>query len=190
MEEKNKMIPVYLLVIFMAVFIGTGVFLILNNKKSPSKNEAASTTGNSVKQIEGSLDLKLSGSETLSVNKEFTIDVVADSNKKNIVGYDLVLYYDTSSFEFVNATSNITDFKIYSYSKGNYLSFLATKTLQGQTTSVFAQTKIASVIFKPVKAGKFNFALKPLLGNDKTDLVTDKTEVLNPKLNELGVQVF
>jgi len=187
MEEKNKIIPVYLLVIFMAVFIGTGVFLILNNKKLPSGKEAASTA---VKQTQGSLNLELSGNETLSVNKEFAIDVVADSNKKNIVGYDLVLYYDTSSFEFVNATSNITDFKIYSYSKGNYLSFLATKTLQGQASSVFTQTKIASIIFKPKKAGKFNFALKPLLGGDKTDLVTDKTEVLNPGLNELKVEVF
>jgi len=193
MGEKNKTIFVYLLVIFFAVFIGTSIFLILNNKKPLSEKETITTTMiiPTVKPTQGSLNLKIENGEiSLSRDKEIKIDLVADSNEKNIVGYDLVLSYDPLAFDFVKATSNLADFKIYSYKRDNYLSFLATKTLQSQTSSVFIQTKIASLVFKPIKTGKFSFSLKPLIGKDKTDLVTDKTEVINPKLNELEIEVF
>lgn len=197
-QGKNK-IFIYLLVIFFAVFIGTGIFLVANNKKTTINEQAASTSIIKEEKMiiptaeltQGSLNLKLENEEiSLSTDKELEINLVADSNEKNIVGYDLVLSYDPSSFDFVGATSNLADFKIYSYKRDGYLSFLAAKTLQSQTSSVFTQTKIASLVFRPVKTGKFTFSLKPLIGKDKTNLVTDKTEVINPKLNELEIEVF
>ena len=125
----------------------------------------------------------------MATDKQVKIDLLADSNGKNITGYDLVLAYDPMAFEFVGATSSLVDFKIYSYKRDGYLSFLATKTLQNQASSVFAQTKIADLVFKPIKSGRFNFSLKSVMSNDKTDLVTDKTEVISPKLNELEIEV-
>lgn len=198
MENKNK-IFIYLLVIFFAVFIGTGIFLVANNKKTAINEQAASTSIikeekmiiPTAEPIQGSLNLKLENEETsLSRDKELKIDLVADSNEKNIVGYDLVLSYDPLAFDFVKVTSNLADFKIYSYKRNGYLSFLATKSPQSQKSSVFTQTKIASLVFRPMKTGKYSFSLKPLIGKDKTDLVTDKTEVLNPKLNQLEIEVF
>ncbi len=190
-QGKNK-IFVYLLVIFFAIFIGTGIFLVANNKKTTINEQAASTSIiPTTEPTQGSLNLKIENEEiSLSTDKELKIDLIADSNEKNIIGYDLVLSYDPLAFDFVKATSDLADFKIYSYKRDGYLSFLATKTLQSQTSSVFTQTKIASLVFKPIKAGKFSFSLKPLMGKDKTDLVTDKTEVLNPKLNELEIEVL
>jgi hypothetical protein len=193
MVEKSKTVLIYLLVIFLAIFVGTSIFLIFNNKKSPSVKKTTGTvvTIPTVKPTEGSLNL-ISEKEkiSLSADKEVIINLVADSNEKNIVGYDLVLSYDPLAFTFVNATSNITDFQIYTYKRDNYVSFLAAKTVQSQTQVVFTQTKIASFVFRPLKTGKFNFSLKPLIGKDKTDLVTDKTEVFSPKLNELKIEVF
>ena len=197
MEERNvavKKIFVYLLVVFFAVFIGTSIFLVLNSKKPQLAKETITTTATvpTVIPTQGSFNLELSGNEKISLptGKEVNIDLIADSNQKNIVGYDLVLSYDPLAFDFVKATSNLPNFKIYSYKKDSYLSFLATKNLQSQTSAVFTQTKIASLSFKPLKAGRYNFTLKSLMGQDKTDLVTDKTEVLNPKLNKLEVEVF
>jgi len=191
-QSTNK-IFIYLLVVFFAFFVGTSIFLILNSKKQPQEKEKVATTViiPTVKPTQGSLNLQLEKEETsVSTDKELIIDLVADSNEKNIVGYDLVLSYDPLAFDFVKATSDLDNFKIYPYKRDGYLSFLATKTFQSQTSSVFTQTKIASLVFKPIKAGKFLFSLEPLMGKDKTDLVTDKTEVLNPKLNELEIEVF
>jgi hypothetical protein len=194
MEDKSKTIFVYLLVIFFAAFVGTSIFLILSNKK-PSVEKAAvatnvSSTAPIAKSTQGSLNLKVENGEiSFAINKELKIDIVADSNGKNIIGYDLVLSYDPSSFEFVNATSNLADFKIYPYRRNNYVSFLGTKAIESQTSSIFAQTKIVSLIFKPKKVGKSTFSLKPSITKDNTDLVTDKTEVINPQLNSLEITV-
>ena len=193
-NQNNNRIPLYLLVVFFAIFFGTSIFLIINRKKPLSEKEINSTTAAvpAIKPAEGSLSLKLSESKetTISVEEELKIDLIADSNKKNVVGYDLVLSYDLASFEFIEATSDLADFKIYPYKKEGYLSFLATKMLQSRTPSVFSGTKIASFSFRPVKAGKYSFSLKPLIGIDRTDLVTDKTEILDPDLNELKIEVF
>lgn len=179
--EKFKNILVYLLVIFFAIFVGTSIFLVLNNKKPVAEKTMIASS---------SLNLTLENKKiNLSTDKEVKIDLLADSNGKNITGYDLVLAYDPLAFEFVGATSSLTDFKIYTYKRDGYLSFLATKTLQNETSSVFTQTKIASFVFKPIKVGKFNFSLKSSMSNDKTDLVTDQTEVITPKLNELEIEV-
>lgn len=188
---KNKTIFVYLLVIFLAVFIGTSVFLIFANKKPVVEKAAVSTSLAipTVKPTEGSLSFKQENEALLSAGNNLVIDLMADSNGKNITGYDLALSYDPLAFEFVNAESSLTDFKIYTYKRDNYLSFLATKSPQNQTSAVFIQTKIASLVFKPIKVGKFIFSLKSLIGKDKTDLVTDKTEILIPTLNQITINV-
>src|SRR5450830_1698580 len=108
MGEKIKIIFVYLLAIFFAVFVGTGIFLILNNKKPPTEKEVITTSSTipTVRPTQGSLSLKLA-SDTATKNSEIQIDLFADSNEKNIVGYDLVLSYDPLAFDFVKATSNL-----------------------------------------------------------------------------------
>jgi hypothetical protein len=192
MGDKIKTIFIYLLVIFMAIFIGSGIFLVLNKKTVTEKKTAsASAAVPTVSPDQGSLDLT---SETekvsLTASEELKINLVADSNGKNVVGYDLALSYDPTAFKFVDAVSDLTEFNINKYVRENYVSFLAVKSLQNQTPTIFNQTKIISFIFTPIKTGKFSFSLQPLLGRDKTDLVTDKTEVINPKLNKLEIEVY
>lgn len=194
-NQNKNMFFTYLLVVFLAIFVGTGIFLVFNNKNSvPKDEETAKDTAikqeQTVVPTQGSLSLVLAnGSTSVTVNSEVQVDLIADSNENNISGYDLALSYDPLAFDFVKATSNLTDFKIYTYKKNNYLSVLGIKSLQSQIPSVFTQSKIASLFFKPVKAGSYNFSLKPSIETDKTDFVTDKTEVLNPQLNDLEILV-
>jgi len=188
----------YLLLIFFAVFAGTGIFIVMNttSKKPAEINKGLSQTVTesiivpSVPATEGTLSLTTAKAQVLATDKEFVVDIVADSNGKSITGYDLALNYDPIAFDFVRATSSLTDFKVYSYNRGNYLSFLVTKVPQSEKSSVFAQTKIISIVFKPNKKGAYNFSLKSEINKDKTDLVTDKTEILNPVLNGLEVKVL
>ena len=195
-QNKNSFF-IYLLVVFFAMFVGTGLFLAFNSKNSASKKEE-SATSSTIKQeqiptevpTQGSFSLVLANRTTsANVGQEVQVDLIADSNENNISGYDLALAYDPLAFDFVKATSNLVDFKIYTYKKNNYLSLLGTKSLSSQVPSVFTQTKIISLFFKPVESGSYVFSLKPSIEVDKTDLVTDKTEILNPALNELTIDV-
>lgn len=194
-NEKNK-IFIYLLVVFFAFFVGTSIFLIINNKQQPLSEKEMTTAPTvippaEIKSTEGALSLILDqeGETSFPKNEELIINLEADSMEKNISGYDVVISYDPLAFEFVKATSLLADFNIYTYKKDNYLTFVGTKTLQSQASSVFDKTKIMNLAFRPLKAGQFDFALKSVFNKDKTDLITDKTEILSPALNELKVEI-
>lgn len=203
MIEKNR-IFIYLLVIFFAVFVGTGLFLSVNNNKVASKQSAnqTSTEVATIKQVDmvipttaptqGSLTLLPTSKDSrFQLKDNVTFNLNASSSGKNIVGYDVVLYYDPLSFDLVSADSTIPDFKVYSYKRGNYLTLTAVKSLQNNSQSVFDKTNIATLVFKPKKAGKYNFSLRQSSeGNEKTDIITDKTEVLNPTLMDTSVEVY
>lgn len=209
MEQKNK-IFIYLLVAFFAVFVGTGLFLVSGGKKNNpdanNKQAATSTTNESgtatlkqenmviptVGPTEGMLSLVPQKKES-TMSEVVNIDLLAQSEGKNIVGYDVVLFYDPLSFEFIEATSAFPDFKIYSYNRGTYLLLTAVKSLSSQAATVFGSDaggqKIATLNFKPKKAGNFNFSLRQSTGSDVTDLVTDETEVLSPSLIDASVEI-
>jgi len=196
-NQSNKKIFIYLLIMFFAFFIGTSIFLILNNKPQPPSEKETATAPTvippaEVKSTKGALSLILDQEDKTSFpkDKEITINLEADSMEKNISGYDVVISYDPLAFEFVKATSLLTDFNIYSYKKESYLAFVGTKTLQSQAPSVFDKTKIMSLIFRPLKAGQFDFVLKPVINKDNTNFITDETETLNPALNELKVEIY
>lgn len=199
--NKNNKVMIYLLVVFFALFVGTSIFLLVNNKSQTSSEKEIETTPTSVEEQEasavsfeeekqGSLDLTID-TETTSfpINKEITVGLKAGSMEKNIVGYDVVIVYDSSAFEFVKATSLLADFNIYTYKNDGYLSLLGTKIPQSKTPSVFNETKIVNLVFKPLKAGQFDLSLKTSFDKDKTDLITNETEVLVPALNELNIEV-
>jgi hypothetical protein len=206
MENKNKVF-IYLLIIFFAVFVGTGLFVGMDSKKqqSATTNEGASTTTKedvatlkqenmvipTVPPTVGALSLTSAASYALTDN--VTLNLEGQSFGKNIVGYDTIIYYDPLSFEFIESKSNLADFKIYSYNRGNYLLLTAVKSLDSQTPTVLGSETgnqpMASIVFKPKKIGKSNFSLRQSAGQDVTDLVTDQTEVLNPALSDLSVEI-
>lgn len=209
MEQKNKVF-IYLLVVFFAVFVGTGLFLVSGGKKNnPNVNQQQASTSATrevetatLKQenlviptagpTEGSLSLVPQKKEVM-LAESVNIDLKAQSEGKNIVGYDIVLFYDPLSFEFVEAKSTIPDFKIYSYNRGTYLLLTSVKSLSSQAPTVFGSETdgqtIATLNFKPKKSGKFNFSLRQSTGSDVTDLVTDETEVLSPSLIDTSIEV-
>lgn len=188
---KNK-IFVYLLGGFFILFVATQIFLISNNKKNqpePNSTEQEQVVSTpTMAPSTGSLTLT-SESSTFPVGGNVTISLSAESNEKNIVGYDVVLLYDPVNFEFISAESKLPDFKIYSYKKSGYLVLTGVKNLGSQTPTVFDKTDIADLAFQPKKAGQYTFSLKTSSDKDKTDFITDNTEVLNPVLNELTVDI-
>lgn len=201
MEEKNK-IFIYLLVVFFAIFIGTGLFLAFQSKQSQPTPGAASTDPSILKQqpmiiptaapTMGSLSLTV-GKESYSLSENVTVTLEASSAERNIVGFDIVFYYDPLSFDFIEAKSSLADFKIYTYNRGNYLLLTSVKSIGSETPTVLgnatASQAVAELVFKPRKVGKQNFSLRSSAEKDTTNLVTDQTEVLNPSLTDVSVEI-
>lgn len=192
---KNN-IFVYLMIVFLAIFFGTGIFLFLSNSKAKQNNETAVTSSIKEEKMEIPTEVPTQGSLTLSttstsvkLNYNFNVDVTANSDQKNIVGYDLVVNYDPATIEFINAQSLLPGFQIYTYKKENYVLITAVKGLQNQAQSAFSDNKILTLTFLSKKIGTGSLSLKSPSGNEKTKLVTDTTESLNPKLSDLQIEI-
>ena len=125
----------------------------------------------------------------MKVGDMVEISLLADSGGKNIVGYDVVIYYDPLAFNFLRGLSKLSDYNIFTYKKGRYFTITGLKNLQSAPSPMTKANKLAALTFEATKAGKFEFELKQSNEKDKTDLITDKTEVLVPTLNQVMVDV-
>jgi len=149
---------------------------------SPAVIEETSTP--KTEPTEGSIKLTLEKGSYVKGEK-VSINLEADSGDKSVVGYDIVLSYDPMAFEFVSATSSLSDYKLYSYKKENHLTLTAVKNLSSASSPL--KSKIATLVFNPIKLGEYNFTLESSINSEKTNMVTDKTEILSPELN--GVMI-
>ena len=190
----NNKILTYLLIAFLAVFVVSGAFMFFSNKKTDStvSNESISpavseeTTQPKIEPTEGSMKLILDkGSYTKG--EKVSINLEADSGDKSVVGYDVILSYDPLAFEFVSASSSLADYKLYSYKKENYLTLTAVKNLSSASSPL--KSRIATLVFSPIKSGEYNFSLEASINSEKTNMVTDKTEVLSPELDGVTIKI-
>src|SRR3989338_10494971 len=143
MENKNK-IFIYLLVIFFAGFVGSGIFLLTSNKKTTSNEQAVSTSTVQQKNVifltpmptKGFINLE-NNSAVNKVNNPVDLSLMADSNGENVTAFDTLISYDSLAFDFNQAISLDPAFAVYSFKKENYLTLTVVKTSQDQTPSIF-----------------------------------------------------
>lgn len=210
--EKNKIFK-YLLVAFFAVFVGTGIFMLSSNKpKNPNEKISSvrvdfpeestavipttapitttGTTTTTTTTVGTSMTLETDLSEgQMKVGDMVELSLFADSMGKNIVGYDVVIYYDSLAFDFKRGLSSLADYNIFTYKKGHYFTITGLKTLQSAPSPMTKANKLATMTFEATKTGQFEFSLLSSNDKDKTDLITDKTEILVPELNKVTVEV-
>ncbi len=192
---KNYKIYIIFLFIFFLVFAGTGLFLLMKGVKPSGK--AVSTIRQqpaalpTVAPKEGLMQLAIPGNTNrFSKNTPVTLQIIVDSNNENIVGWDAIISYDPAVFDFVQATSAMPDFKIYSFKREKHISLSAIKSLQNNTSSVFKTTVVATVILQPKLTGKYPVILSAEAGKEKTNLVNTVTKRIYPQLNTLSLEIY
>ncbi|MEK7523113.1 MAG: hypothetical protein AAB569_06005, partial [Patescibacteria group bacterium] len=156
-NPKNN-IFVYILVIFFAVFVGSGVFLMMNNKKINNKEQAATTSNviPTTMPTKGFINLK-NNSTINKVNNPLNLGLAVESNGENVTAFDVVVSYDPVSVAFVKADSSDKNFKVYSYKKDNRLTLTVVKTGLSSNPSVFKGEEIIKLVFNPKTKGNFSF---------------------------------
>lgn len=192
----NNKVFIYLLVVFFAVFVGSGLFLMMSNKKNVTSVTTAATSSvqptsvivPTVAMTQSYLNLK----NNSTVNKladEVSLSLMANSNNSNVAAFDVLINFDPSAFDFVSAVSADPNFKVYPFLKGGELSLTAAQTDSSKTSGIFADVKVVNLVFKPKKIGQSTFKVAPSIGKETTKFVNDKTEVIYPSVNEISVVV-
>ncbi len=203
-NHNQKFSPLLVGVVFLLLLISIFVFYLLANKPKISQISKDNQTANEkqkeevisptpISQISSSkkfFKLTLpSTKNTFSFNDHVNIEIYADSEGKNISGYDLIISYDPQGLELVSADSNLVNFSLYSFKKDNYLTLMATKKLNSNTQTVFTSTKIVTLNFKPKKLGKYQISLLENYGKEKTQMVDDQTNIYYPSINKLEIEI-
>ena len=189
MEAKNN-IFVYILIIFFAVFVGSGIFLVINNKKINNKEQAVSTSivVPTATVTKGLINLK-SSTIVNSISNQLNLGLVVDSNSENVTAFDVVISYDSASIDFVRADSNNPSFKVYPYKKNNRLTLTVVKTGLSSEPSIFKGEEIVKLVFNPKTKGDFSFKVLNSFEKETTKFVNEKTEIIYPGVNEIKVTV-
>ncbi len=188
-NPKNN-IFVYILVIFFAVFVGSGVFLMMNNKKINNKEQAATTSNviPTTMPTKGFINLK-NNSTINKVNNPLNLGLAVESNGENVTAFDVVVSYDPVSVAFVKADSSDKNFKVYSYKKDNRLTLTVVKTGLSSNPSVFKGEEIIKLVFNPKTKGNFSFKVLDSFEKETTKFVNEKTEIIYPGVNEIKITV-
>lgn len=189
---QNNKILVYFLVVFFAVFVGTSIFLLINNEKSIKQESPTPTSTTKQEEMVFPTVVTKRGEMKLVLEKneeQILLNLQADSDKESITAFDVLVGYDSSSVDFVNAVSLDPAFQVYSFTKFNYLTMTVVKTSQDSSQSVFDGKPIIRLTFKPKKSGDFSFRVLSSLDKETSKFVNEKNEVIYPKISEVSVNV-
>ncbi|PIY69312.1 hypothetical protein COY90_01255 [Candidatus Roizmanbacteria bacterium CG_4_10_14_0_8_um_filter_39_9] len=190
------------------IFIIVGVFLllilagiILSTRSTKEKTPEAVLPTISVKRTPttvptlipyptlGSMRLSTKdGAASYSVNSPVVIVLKATSDGKNIVSYDGIVSYDKQGFVYKNATSNIADFSVVPFDRGNYVAVSGIKSTVDNNMPVWSDTTLAEIEFMATKAGTYSFSLDPK-GNDTSKLVDDMGQPVYPESSQLQLEI-
>ena len=189
----NKIL-LYSLVISFAVFVGTGIFLLMNSKRTVAdKNEAipvvvTTPTPTPVRVTRGLINLK-NNTPVNKLNNPVDLNLMADSNGENVTAFDSVISYDPTSFDFIRADSIDPNFKVYSYKKDKLLILTVIKTGQNNVKTIFKGEALVKLAFQPKVKGNFTFSVMSSSGKETTKFVNEKTEIIDPSVNEIKVAI-
>lgn len=191
-EEKGRSPIKAIIALILLIGLGTFAFFSTQQKKpsAPIRPSRVTSTAPSVtpRPILGSMTIS-SAAPRVSKSSPVTVKIQASSEGRQVVGYDVVVTYDKTGFDFVKATSLMDDFKIYSYDRPTYVSLSAIKSLQDDKVTTWNNQSLVELTFQPKKVGNFTFSLAPI-GKEASKLVDEKAQAIYPSTGQLQLEVF
>ncbi len=187
------------LYIFIVTFLLFFVFVVIyfssvqqppSTGEQPAGPQVTKTRALKVEQ-KGSMTLLLKNNKLnqVQMGQTFQLSVVATSDNSNIVGFDVLLFFDQGAFTLGKATTPVQSFQLFSAKRGDHQSFTAVLSPSGGAVNL-QQTEILTVPFTPNQKGKYTFTILPKSGNEQTKLVeAETTKLFAPALTPLQITV-
>lgn len=182
-------------VVALVLLVGVGTFAFFSSQQNKTSAPVRPTRVTStvptitLRPVIGVMTISSAGGVRLSKSSPVTVQVQASSQGRQVVGYDVVVTYDKTGFNFVKAASLMDDFKIYSYDRPTYVSLSAIKSLQDSKVTTWNNQSLVELTFQPKKAGTYTFSLTPI-GKEASKLVDEKAQAIYPSTGQLQLEVF
>jgi hypothetical protein len=115
-------------------------------------------------------------------NTNMAIKVVGESNKHNVLGYDIVIDRDMTAYEVVSVTSLLPEFTVLKFVKDDKLTI--TGILKPSITKeiMFEQTPVAEITLRPKKVGSLLLTVLVSDGSSTSKIMSSDTSSSTVKL--------
>ncbi len=197
-ETPKKTLPISLMV--AAILLIIAVVIVRNpfKKTTPaitptiySQKQTTSLIPTKVIVNEGSLTLKIgSGSAKKDLDKDFVVNVLADSKGKDIVGYDVIVEFDAKKLDFVRVDSTLPDFTIYKQADTGKLSLTGVKKIASNSINILSGQAIVSLTFKAKASGVTLLSIIKEKGKEVSELIDKDTKTYYPSVNSINLEIL
>ncbi len=195
MEEEThkhiKRLHIYILLLTVSVFALLWYFLNQQRVKQPSKEPTEESK--IVKEERGAFSLQTKDNQrAYSTGTPFTLQVLADSDKEDVVGFDVLLSYgelDLEGFDVLSVTSPLPGFRVIESAQRGHLSITGIQDPQNSTRQILKNTVILEVTLVPKVVGEQQLSIILKADPETSKMVTAQTTVLYPKVEGLMITV-
>ncbi len=195
-HEAVKRMHWYILILILA-FLGFAWFIFNNQYDLVSrlrdlnivKDIGNQTTFKSAKK--GSLTIK--SKEDLRryrVGQPINLQVFADSAGEDIISFDVIVEFDKQAFAKPTISTNLARYIIVTAERDDYISITAAQSPGSDERSIFEDDEVMSMIFNPVKAGKYNISIVSKKGEESTGFISTNSQSLLPQTATFKVEVY
>lgn len=198
MEEEThrhiKRLHIYILILTVSIFVLLWFFLS-QQKSRVSQETPAPTSEESqiLKENKGFLSLQTKDNQrTYPVGAPVVLQVLADSEEEDIVGFDVLLALenqDLQASDVSSVTSSLAGFRVVSKVQLGHLSVTAVQEPQNSTRQIFKNTVIAEIVITPRVTGTLKLSILPQADPESTKMVTAQTKVLFPEVKDLTISI-
>lgn len=189
--QKNN--TVYILIAAVVVLVIGVIMATLAAEKGPAKTGSNQDVPSysPTPSVIGTMNLTTTGGVTrVPQTTPVILNVTADSAGQQVVGFDVVVSYDPTQFDYVGVKSLVTGFTAQATAANGVVAVTGIKPLTTTEPTAFAGEEVVALTFRPKAPGTARFAVELSRGRATTKFVNESTQILTPATSALSVEVF
>lgn len=121
-----------------------------------------------------------------SVGKEIRVPVIFDTDGKRISGFDIVFIYNPDYLEFLRVENKNDNFKVQTFKQTGKI-ILTGYVLPDKDSVSFEGYTALEILFKSKAKGNSKIVIEPFIGKDKTQFVSETSEVIIPQVGMMEI---
>ncbi len=186
--NSNAKNPLHWFILALVLIV---LFMSWQFLKSINKKQIVNTTAQGKEAEERRGYLKISARNNLkeyAVGQPIVIEITADSDGEDVVGYDIVFAYLQEAFSLNSTQSQLTGFNVVT-NDGDGLVITAAQGPNSNQRNILKDSKILTLTFTPKFQGEYTFQIFSKTEFATTKFVNTKIEEIFPETNSLDIEV-
>jgi len=175
-------------ILVLLILAGFVMYLKNGMKASTEKTVEVTAVAPTAYPATGSFSI-VSETQTTTVGTLTKATILANTDGKDLVGYDLLFSVPADKMGSVKATSLLPDFQVFVKENAGYVTITGIRGLASTSSQILAETPLVEVSFVPKVSGNLELSVLSSMQNELTKFVDTETKLFYPNVSSTGVDV-